>query len=141
MVVNCRFHENGREIMTKPSLFFGDEVMFTVDPCKFYRTDDCRDSWPACGSCIHGYQASSASRLAIHPSDSDRLLMATRGLGVQLSEGSYLSWIPINNGLSNLFVNTVAIDSQNPDIVYAGTDGGDYVSLNGGEQKNNISIE
>jgi photosystem II stability/assembly factor-like uncharacterized protein len=49
-----------------------------------------------------------------------------------VSTDKYQSWQASNNGLGNLFVNTVAIDPNNSDIVYAGTDGGAYVSFDGG---------
>jgi hypothetical protein len=34
--------------------------------------------------------------------------------------------------MGSLFVNSVAIDPGNPDTIYAGTDGGAYVSFDGG---------
>ena len=49
-----------------------------------------------------------------------------------ISTDSCGSWQPSNNGLSNLFVNTLAIDPNNSNTIYAGTDGGAYVSFNGG---------
>jgi photosystem II stability/assembly factor-like uncharacterized protein len=41
--------------------------------------------------------------------------------------------------LDNVFVNTVAIDPNNSSIVYAGTDGGAYVSFDTGETWNQIN--
>ena len=49
------------------------------------------------------------------------------------------SWRSSNSGLNSLFVNTVAIDPNHPDTVYAGTDGGAYVSFNGGRTWGEIS--
>ncbi len=65
--------------------------------------------------------------------DSDRLILATRGGGVLISEDGCQSWRYSNMGLGNYFVNTVAIDPENPDTVYAGTDSGVYISFDGGE--------
>jgi photosystem II stability/assembly factor-like uncharacterized protein len=35
--------------------------------------------------------------------------------------------------LGNLFVNTIALDPINPGTIYAGTDGGAYISFDNGE--------
>lgn len=55
------------------------------------------------------------------------------------SDDGCQTWTPSNNGLSSLFVNTVVIDPNNPDIVYAGTDGGAYISFNGGQTWSEIN--
>jgi photosystem II stability/assembly factor-like uncharacterized protein len=62
-----------------------------------------------------------------------RLYLATSGQGVLVSTDNCGSWQPSNEGLSNLFVNTLAIDPNDPEIIYAGTDGGAYISFNGGQ--------
>ena len=49
-----------------------------------------------------------------------------------MSPNGCRGWQRSNEGLGNLFVNTIAIDPVNPDTIYAGTDGGAYVSFNGG---------
>ena len=38
-----------------------------------------------------------------------------------------------NNGLENLQVNMVALDPSDPNTLYAATDGGTYISFNGGD--------
>jgi photosystem II stability/assembly factor-like uncharacterized protein len=43
------------------------------------------------------------------------------------------SWQASNEGLNNLFINSLAIDPNNPGVVYAGTDGGVYVSFDSGQ--------
>ncbi len=42
-------------------------------------------------------------------------------------------------GLGSLFVNSLAIDANNPDTIYAGTDGGAYVSFDGTNTWNKIN--
>ena len=42
------------------------------------------------------------------------------------------TWIPINNGLTNLNVKSIAIDPTNPDTIYIGTGNGVFKSINGG---------
>jgi photosystem II stability/assembly factor-like uncharacterized protein len=49
------------------------------------------------------------------------------------------SWRSINAGLGSLFVNSVAIDPNNPNTLYAGTDGGAYVSFDGGQSWGQIN--
>ena len=53
--------------------------------------------------------------------------------GIWISTDGCQSWTANNTGIGSLFVNSVAFDPKNPDIVYAGTDGGAYVSFNGGQ--------
>jgi hypothetical protein len=62
--------------------------------------------------------------------DSSRVYLATQGKGVLISTDGCQTWQP--SDLSDLFVNTVVIDPNNPDILYAGTDGGSYISFDGG---------
>jgi photosystem II stability/assembly factor-like uncharacterized protein len=62
----------------------------------------------------------------------ERLYLATPGQGVLVSTDKCGSWTPSSNGLMNLFVNTLAIDPNNINTVYAGTDGGAYISYDAG---------
>lgn len=56
-----------------------------------------------------------------------------------ISKDGCASWRSSNIGLSSLFVNSIAIDPNNPNIIYAGTDGGAYVSFNSGQTWDEIS--
>ncbi|MEW6567648.1 MAG: tetratricopeptide repeat protein [Chloroflexota bacterium] len=125
----------GMQDIEDATLFFDHEEGQTI-----YAIGDLEASWSRDGgitweSCpgTEAWHARSASRLAVDPRDSNRLLLATRGNGVLISEDGCQSWERSNSGLGNLFVNTVAIDPRNPDVVYAGTDGGAYISFDGGE--------
>ena len=73
------------------------------------------------------------ARLAVDPRDSDRLLLATLGRGVWISENGCASWQKGATGIRGQFVNAVVIDPRQPSIVYAGTDNGAFVSFDGGE--------
>ncbi len=73
------------------------------------------------------------SRMIVDPRDANHLVLATRGDGVIISDDGCDSWQSSNIGLGSLFVNTIAFDPNNPDIIYASTDGGVYVSFNDGE--------
>ena len=72
-------------------------------------------------------------RLAVDPRDSSLVYLAVMGRGVFRSTNHCQTWTPINRGLGSLFVNSISIDTNNPDTLYAGTDGGAYISMDGGE--------
>jgi photosystem II stability/assembly factor-like uncharacterized protein len=115
-----------------------DSRLFYIDQSKMiyaigrthqsYSTNDGK-TWQNCGEDVT--TSRSDSRLALDLQGS-RLYLATPGQGVMISTDSCQSWLPSNSGLSNLFVNTLALDPNNPDIVYAGTDGGAYISYDAG---------
>jgi photosystem II stability/assembly factor-like uncharacterized protein len=94
-----------------------------------YRSSDDGYSWTACNSDIRV----NTSAMAIDPQSNMRLYLATQGNGMLISTDDCQSWQSSNTGLDSLFVNSLAIDPNNPDTLYAGTDGGAYVSFNGGQ--------
>jgi len=51
---------------------------------------------------------------------------------VYVSEDGCRSWQPRKQGLGNLCVNAIVVNPTDPDLVYAGTDGGAYISYDGG---------
>jgi photosystem II stability/assembly factor-like uncharacterized protein len=72
-------------------------------------------------------------RAAVDWRDGNILFVATRGNGIISSIDGCKTWKLSNEGLGSLFVNTVAIDPNHPDTIYAATDGGAYISYNGGK--------
>lgn len=112
-------------------LFYTDQskVIFAVGRYHQKYSTDNGMTWQACGEDVT--TAQSDSRLALDL-QGNKLYLATPGQGVLVSTDKCGSWQASNDGLSNLFVNTVAMDPNNSDIVYAGTDGGAYVSFDGG---------
>ena len=75
----------------------------------------------------------------IDPRDSNHLIIATQGDGILVSTDGCHSWEHSNTGLGSLFVNTLAIDQNNPDTVYAGTDGCAYISFDSGKSWSQIN--
>ncbi|MCG6918223.1 MAG: hypothetical protein LJE89_11845, partial [Deltaproteobacteria bacterium] len=62
------------------------------------------------------------------------------GGGVFKSEDGGGSWTAVNNGLINLNVQTIAIDSVDTDVIYAGTDAGSlFISTDGGGSWSDIT--
>ena len=119
-------------------LFYTDQskMIFAVGRYHQAFSTDNGVTWQNCGEDVSASQ--SDTRLALDLGGS-RLYLATPGQGVLVSSDSCGSWQPSNEGLSNLFVNTVAVDPNNPDILYAGTDGGAYISFNSGETWSQIN--
>jgi photosystem II stability/assembly factor-like uncharacterized protein len=112
-------------------LFYTDQskMIFAIGRYHQKYSTDNGMTWQACGEDVT--TAQSDSRLALDL-QGERLYLATPGRGVLVSADKCGSWQESNNGLGNLFVNTVAMDPNNPDIVYAGTDGGAYITFDGG---------
>jgi photosystem II stability/assembly factor-like uncharacterized protein len=95
-------------------------------------------TWQACGNTGHPdpysqWRPHSDSRLAVDAHDPSRIIGAMHGAGVMLSTDACSSWRFGNTGLGSLFVNSVAIDPNNSDTLYAGTDGGAYISFDSGK--------
>ena len=53
--------------------------------------------------------------------------------GVFKSTDGEGSWSAINSGLTNTHVSALAIDPSNPNIIYAGTDGAEFLRAPMGE--------
>jgi photosystem II stability/assembly factor-like uncharacterized protein len=109
----------------------------------FYRSDDYGETWQKCSEEQDTWQdmwsALSASRALVDPRNADHLFLATRGKGILISQNGCGAWQPSNEGLGSLFVNSLAYDSDDPDVIYAGTDGGAYVSFDSGIHWNVIN--
>jgi photosystem II stability/assembly factor-like uncharacterized protein len=102
-----------------------------------YRTLDAGKTWQPCGQV--NWSPPSSSKMVVDPRYSRRILLATLGEGLLLSEDNCQTWNVSNNGLGSMFVNSLTIDLNNPDMVYAGTDAGAYVSFNGGQTWDEIN--
>ena len=85
-------------------------------------------------------------RLVVDPLDGTHFLLAATSGGIYSYRiGEDASFEIISDGLKDglrlkdVFVNTIAIDPNNPDTVYAGTDSGAYISFDGGLTWNEIN--
>ncbi len=115
------------------------EIIYSVGlQSNVFRLDNEEGNWTACAP-IDAASPNSASILAIHPNDPNRIFLATLGKGIQYSADGCESWTAVNRGLESLFVSTIAIDPNSPDTVYAGTDGGAYVSFDFGQTWHQIN--
>ena len=122
-------------------LFFGMDdpnTIYEIGEGNFYVSVNGGKSWSDCAS--PGENASqSHTRFGIDPTNSDQILLATRGQGVYASSDGCASWTPKNSGLANLYINTIAIDPNNPNTIYAGTENGAYVSFDRGDHWGEIN--
>jgi photosystem II stability/assembly factor-like uncharacterized protein len=118
-------------------LFFDHQegvILYAIRGLDAHRSTDGGTTWAPCGEtgAFHSLEASGAS---VDPTDGDRLMVATQGDGVLLTEDGCNNWTQSNEGLGSLYVNSVAIDPRDARRVYAGTqDAGAHVSFDGGRQ-------
>lgn len=73
--------------------------------------------------------------LAVHPTDPDIVYVAVRNIGIYKTTDGGNTWQEKNNGLISVYISTITIDPENPEIIYAGTINGSGVlkSINGGD--------
>jgi photosystem II stability/assembly factor-like uncharacterized protein len=108
------------------NLIYSLQLSFSTDGGK---------SWNSCNDPGRAWagEPKSDSRLVIDPGNPKHLTLATDGSGIFISYDGCQSWQPSNTRLGNLFVNSVALDPNNPNTIYAGTHGGAYVSYDRGQ--------
>jgi len=95
-------------------------------------------SWKECTH-LSFLNTLSPTNAAVHPDNEDWLMVATMGNGVYIFENDCLTPRFSKQGLKSLFVNSIVIDPNNPETIYVGTDGGAFISLNGGEEWREIN--
>jgi len=112
-------------------LFYKDEgkTVYAIGRYHQAYSSDNGMTWQACGQDVT--TSRSDTRLALDLGGS-RLYLATPGQGVMVSTDKCQSWQPSNTGLTNLYVNTLALDPNDSNTIYAGTDGGAYISYDAG---------
>jgi photosystem II stability/assembly factor-like uncharacterized protein len=103
------------------------------------RSEDGGKTWVTCSNLDGIFSNGSDTTLAIHPKDSKRIMLATLGNNIFTSKDGCVSWDQSYRGLTNQYISSIAFDSNNPDTVYAGTDGGAYVSFDGGQSWGQIN--
>ncbi|MBN1979749.1 MAG: protein kinase [Anaerolineae bacterium] len=105
------------------------ETRYLLGNYSIYQSTDNGQHWNACED-ISGDIVDAA----IDPSDGQRIFVATKGAGVWASENGCMRWEMRSSELGNLFVSGIAVHPANPDIIYAATSDGVYVSRDGARQ-------
>jgi photosystem II stability/assembly factor-like uncharacterized protein len=100
-------------------------------------SNDGGQNWAACSP--NDGQIRGNQNLAIDPRTVDHIFIATWGKGIQTSSDGCQNIQASNKGLLSRFINSIVLDPTHPDTVYAGTDGGVYVSFNAGQTWNEIN--
>jgi photosystem II stability/assembly factor-like uncharacterized protein len=91
-------------------------------PYGVYKTADAGANWSPANS---GLPASTfVFNLAIDPKNSGTVYIGIGLAGVYKTSDGGASWSAVNSGLEGLFIGPLAVDPQNPSIVYAGWWGG-----------------
>jgi hypothetical protein len=101
-----------REAMDRFASRIGRSLPFAIQP------HNVLDAWTYLGP---GNIGGRTRVIRYHPTVKTRLFAAGVSGGVWRSDDDGGSWRPISQGLSNLTVNTLAIDPGAPDVMYAGT--------------------
>jgi photosystem II stability/assembly factor-like uncharacterized protein len=84
------------------------------------------------------FERDTVTAIAIDPKDPDVIYVGTKNAGIYKSIDGGLSWRPAHHGLASTKVEPLLIDSQNPQILYAGTMGGIFKTEDGGENWSRI---
>jgi photosystem II stability/assembly factor-like uncharacterized protein len=124
---------------TAPNMIYAGTLFFQV-----WKTTD-GHTWSSAGNGLADVDPyASVYAIAIDPHDPNTVYASTYsgsegppdtrvGYGVFKSIDGGAHWVPVNTGLTNLLVRTLAVDPANPMTVYAGTSGsGIFKSVNGG---------
>ena len=96
---------------------------------KVLHVDSMTGAW---NTCLLPNDLTTVNLLAIDPRNSSHIIISSPGNGLLISGDGCQSWTPSHNGLGSLFVNAIVMDPTNPNTIYAGTDGGAYISYDAG---------
>ncbi len=98
-----------------------------------FRSTDEGGSWSRCGSMeFPKDRVRFVSRLIPDPRDPNHLFFTLNDILYSSSNGC-ASWEPLASWTGSQPINSLAIDPNNPDAIYAGTDTGAYVSRDGAQ--------
>ena len=118
----CYIYDVDFDTSTSPRMIFvaswGDGVFSSTDGA----------SWTAFGS--SGLPSTSLSSIALDTSTTPSTIYSGSYDGVYKSQDG--TWSDANNGLSNLYISTLIAKPGSPGVLFAGTDGGLFKTVNSG---------
>jgi photosystem II stability/assembly factor-like uncharacterized protein len=103
------------------------QTLYLINWGTSYRSDDGGATWTALAD------AGGILRAAVlDPQEVNTVYLGSTYRGVLKSTDGGQTWQPENTGLPALAVNDLVLDPRDPQTIYAATDGGAFVSRNGG---------
>jgi len=114
------------------------DILYLSSDKGLYKTSDAGKSWSRVESGLGTFQILS---IAINPLMPSTLYVGTFSDGVYRSADGGRNWMLVNTGMRDYIavVNAIAIDPQQPAVLYAGTTMGIYKSLDNGGNWERIS--
>ena len=103
--------------------------VYVEDNGHIHRSDDGGETWRSMVTLGGMYRAA-----VLDPSDPDVLYVGSTHKGVLKTASGGHTWSQVNDGLTNLSIDEIAVDPNNPQTVYVATAGGAFVSMDGGGQ-------
>jgi photosystem II stability/assembly factor-like uncharacterized protein len=122
--------EDARILIVDPE---NSSVLYASVDTGIYKSSNGGTSWTPTAT-----GPANVTALAINPNNTAMIYAGCRS-GIYLSTDSGTSWALRNNGLSDHYVESLALWHANPDILYAGTPGGIYKTTDGGNNWANAS--
>jgi len=119
---------NGRAIAIDPSM---TDVLYVATFRGVFKSTNGGASFTFVSRGLPGFGG--ISSLAIDPVNPMTLYAASPEFGVFKTTDGGANWTKRNVGLTNLYVNAIALDRLNPSTIFAATSGGIFKSTDGGE--------
>ncbi|MCD6325942.1 carboxypeptidase regulatory-like domain-containing protein [bacterium] len=98
----------------------------------FTRSYDGGESWDTVRLGVHGVYSGTPISITIDPTDPDKVFVNSYTGGLYLSLDAGSSWINAMNGFTGSEITDVAVDRENPSVVFAVGRSGPFKSLDGG---------
>ena len=120
-----REHDNSMIYFTEqPGRIYGIQLFH------MYVSNNGGRNWSRCGE--SRTNPITDARMVVDPTDINRILRATNGMGVWISKDGCKTWQTYVTGVRDQFVNAVVINPRQPSIAYAGGDNGAFISFDRG---------
>jgi photosystem II stability/assembly factor-like uncharacterized protein len=120
-------------------------IAYAADPNAVYRSEDGGFTWEQVDSDAQGWGppgvlAGFPIDLQIDPRNTDRIFANNYGGGNFLSTDGGATWVVASSGYTGAQVRAIAVDPNNPAIVYAAARSGIFASADGGSEWQGLSF-
>lgn len=121
-----------RTITMNPS---DENELLTGNGKNLYQSTNKGENWKL----VKSFPTSFVMNIIYNPDDSRIIYVSTENNGIFKSEDGGETWKAANNGINDISVIELAMDSVNPEVLYAGTYTGIYRTQDGGNQWEDVS--